>query len=125
PPHVLGERGSARDATVPARGHRHYAHARRIGNPPAPRRAESGARADRAVMTARSLLVVSTNRKKLDELIALLGPVPVRAWSAADVRGLPEVEETGATFAENAALKAISAACASGHDAIADDSGLE
>ncbi len=38
--------------------------------------------------------------------------------------GLPEPEESGRTFAENATLKAIAAAIASGHPALADDSGV-
>jgi XTP/dITP diphosphohydrolase len=41
------------------------------------------------------------------------------------VGGIPEVEETGATFTENAVLKACTVAAAAGHVAFADDSGLE
>jgi XTP/dITP diphosphohydrolase len=38
--------------------------------------------------------------------------------------GVPDIAETGSTFAENALLKARAVACATGHPAIADDSGL-
>src|SRR5207302_736354 len=59
----------------------------------------------------------------LDEIAALLGPFGVRTVGAAAL-GLPEPEETGATFEENAELKARGAAEASGLSALADDSGL-
>ena len=45
-------------------------------------------------------------------------------WSRPATLGLPEPEETGVTFEENAALKAVAAATASGLPALADDSGL-
>lgn len=54
----------------------------------------------------------------------MLRPLGYRVLSAADA-GLPEVEETGATFAENARLKALSAAIHARVPALADDSGLE
>ena len=69
------------------------------------------------------LLLASNNPGKLAELQSLLPPdVIVRSLS--DV-GLEPPEETGATIAENAALKAITAARASGLLTLADDSGLE
>lgn len=76
-------------------------------------------------MSPRELLVVSGNPKKLAELVAMLGDAGVRVVGPADVGGVPEVEETGATFAENAALKAVAASRAAGRLALADDSGLE
>lgn len=48
----------------------------------------------------------------------------VPAIVSAGELGLPEPEETGETFLENAKIKAIAAAKASGHPALADDSGL-
>src|SRR6266851_1336806 len=69
------------------------------------------------------LVIASHNRGKLDEIAALLRPFGVETIGAG-VLGLPEPEETGASFEENAALKARLAAQASGLPALADDSGL-
>lgn len=71
------------------------------------------------------LVVATRNQKKLTELQELLADMPVAVRSIADFPDAPEVEETGETFAENAELKARSAAEATGHIALADDSGLE
>ncbi len=70
------------------------------------------------------LVLASHNRGKAGEIAALLAPLKfdvLRAWDL----GLPEPEETGETYAENAALKAVAAAEASGLPALADDSGLD
>jgi XTP/dITP diphosphohydrolase len=69
------------------------------------------------------LVIASHNPGKVREIAELLEPFSVAVVSAGDL-GLPEPEETGATFAENAALKARAAAAASGLPALADDSGL-
>jgi XTP/dITP diphosphohydrolase len=69
------------------------------------------------------LVVASHNPGKIAEIDALLAPFAVRTVGAAAL-GLPEPEETGATFEENAVLKARAAAQASGLLALADDSGL-
>ena len=69
------------------------------------------------------LVVASHNEGKVREISALLAPFGVISKGAAEL-ALPEPEETGATFAENAALKARAAAEASGMTALADDSGL-
>jgi XTP/dITP diphosphohydrolase len=69
------------------------------------------------------LLVASSNPGKVREIRALL-PNDIAVISLAEV-GLPSPEETGATLRENADLKAISAARASGMLTLADDSGLE
>ena len=69
------------------------------------------------------LVIASHNAGKVGELAALLAPLDVRAVSAADL-GLDEPAETGATFAENARLKAVPAAEGSSLPALADDSGL-
>jgi XTP/dITP diphosphohydrolase len=69
------------------------------------------------------LVVATHNPGKLWELQQLLGPHGVDAVSAGDL-GLPEPEETEATFRGNALLKASAAANASQLPAFADDSGL-
>ena len=69
------------------------------------------------------LVVASHNSGKVREIRALLGPHGIEPAGAAEL-GLPEPEETGLTFAANAELKARAAADASGHPALADDSGL-
>jgi XTP/dITP diphosphohydrolase len=70
-----------------------------------------------------TLLLASHNQGKLREIADLLSPHGVTVRGAAEL-GLPEPEETGTTFAENAVLKAKVAAEASGLTALADDSGL-
>ncbi len=70
-----------------------------------------------------ALVVATHNAGKLREFADLLRPYGLTARSAAEL-GLAEPEETGTTFAENARLKALAAAEASGLPAIADDSGL-
>jgi XTP/dITP diphosphohydrolase len=69
------------------------------------------------------LVIASHNPGKLDEIAALLGPFGIETIGAAAL-GLAEPEETGASFEENAALKARLAADAVGLPALADDSGL-
>jgi XTP/dITP diphosphohydrolase len=68
-------------------------------------------------------VIASHNSGKAGEITALLRPFGVKVVSAAAL-GLPEPEETGASFEENAALKAVAAAQGSGLPALADDSGL-
>ncbi len=70
-----------------------------------------------------TLLVASHNQGKVREIAALLSPYGVTVRGAAEL-GLTEPEETGATFSENAILKARAAATAGGLVALADDSGL-
>ena len=69
------------------------------------------------------LVIASHNPGKVREIAELLEPFAVTVVSAGAL-GLPEPEETGATFAENAALKARAAAAGAGLPALADDSGL-
>ena len=71
------------------------------------------------------LLVATTNPGKLTEIAAILAGVPQTLVSLADVPGIAEPEETGATFADNARLKALYYHRATGLPAVADDSGLE
>ena len=67
-----------------------------------------------------ALLVASHNQGKVREIADLLSPFGVAVRGAAEL-GLAEPEETGRTFAENALLKARTAAAASGLVALADD----
>lgn len=71
------------------------------------------------------LLISSRNEHKILEIRAILGRPGLEILSAADVPGLPDVEEDGETFVENARKKARELARASGLWTIADDSGLE
>lgn len=68
-----------------------------------------------------TFVIATHNAKKLKELKRILEPLGFDAVIRED---LPEVEETGTTFAENALLKAESACKVTGMPAIADDSGL-
>ena len=68
-------------------------------------------------------VLASHNPGKARELNALFEELPVGLRPAQDL-SLPEPEETGTTFEENAELKARAAARASGRPAIADDSGV-
>ena len=70
------------------------------------------------------LVIASHNPGKLKEFAELLAPFDIETISAGQL-DLPEPEETGVTFEENAVLKARAAAEASGLPALADDSGLE
>jgi XTP/dITP diphosphohydrolase len=69
------------------------------------------------------LVIATHNAGKLKEIAALLAPYGVECISAGAL-GLPEPEESGTTFAENALLKARAAATAAQLPALADDSGL-
>lgn len=70
------------------------------------------------------LVVASHNPGKLREIDELMRPHGLDVISAASL-SLTEPAETGRTFADNARLKAVAAAQASGLPALADDSGLE
>lgn len=69
------------------------------------------------------VVIATHNAGKLAEMRDLLAPFGIEAVSAGEL-GLPEPEETGTMFAENAAIKAHAAAKATGLPAFADDSGL-
>ena len=69
------------------------------------------------------LVLASNNAKKLKELQALFGPLPLQLL-AQGALGIAEAEEPHGTFVENALAKARHAAAAAGGAAIADDSGL-
>ncbi len=72
-----------------------------------------------------TLLIATTNQNKLREYAAIFAGLPLELRSLRDLGIADDVEETGATFAENARLKAEFYAGRSGLPALADDSGLE
>ena len=71
------------------------------------------------------LLVATTNPGKLREIEGVLHGMPIELVSLADFPNVPEPEETGSTFAENARLKAMYYSKITGLPSVADDSGLE
>jgi XTP/dITP diphosphohydrolase len=71
------------------------------------------------------LLLATRNKDKLKELRKLLKDLQLEVVSAADIRGLPEVEEDAATVRDNAAKKAVEMARVSKKLTLADDTGLE
>ncbi|MFZ4507979.1 MAG: RdgB/HAM1 family non-canonical purine NTP pyrophosphatase [Fimbriimonas sp.] len=79
-------------------------------------------------MNLPSRLVIAThNRKKAGEMVTILGKrfPGLELLTLADFEGAPEPEETGTTYAENAAIKAVSASEFTGEWCVADDAGLE
>lgn len=70
-----------------------------------------------------SVVIATHNPGKLGEMRELLAPYGIAAQSAAELK-LAEPEETGATFAANARIKARAASTATERAAFADDSGL-
>lgn len=75
------------------------------------------------VGAGQKLVIASHNQGKVVEIRALLAPFAVQVLGATEL-GLPEPEETGESFAENASIKAEAAARQSSEMALADDSGL-
>ena len=69
------------------------------------------------------LVIATHNPGKLREISELVAPLGIECVSAKDL-DLPEPEEIGNSFADNADLKAREAADLSGLPALADDSGL-
>ncbi len=75
-------------------------------------------------MTGKRTLVLAThNKHKIEEISAVLADRNLHILSAADLN-VPEPDETGTTFLENALLKARFVAQFTGHLALADDSGV-
>lgn len=74
-------------------------------------------------LSARKIVVASHNEGKLREIADLIAPFGFEAKSAKEY-GLPEPDETGTTFEQNAYIKAHAAASATGLPALSDDSGL-
>jgi len=75
-------------------------------------------------MSAPILVLGTGNRKKGLELAELFAPIGLDIRTLADFPSAIQVDETGTTFAENAALKASQQAAHLGHWVLADDSGL-
>jgi XTP/dITP diphosphohydrolase len=69
------------------------------------------------------LIIASHNKGKIREMHFLLGGLAIELVTAGEL-GLPEPVEDGTTFVENARIKALAAARASGEVALSDDSGL-
>ena len=74
-------------------------------------------------LDGKKIVVASHNDGKLREFADLMGPFGFEAKSAKEY-GLPEPDETGTTFEENAYIKAHAAAVATGLPALSDDSGM-
>ncbi len=75
-------------------------------------------------MSQQKIVLASNNAGKVREFNKLLQPFDIEVIPQKDLN-IPEIEETGLTFVENAILKARNAAKLSGLPAIADDSGIE
>ena len=74
-------------------------------------------------LASKELVLATHNAGKLKEISELVAPFGIVVKSAAEL-GLPEPLETGTTFEENAALKALTAVRETGIPSLADDSGL-
>lgn len=72
-----------------------------------------------------TLIVATRNQHKWEEIAAIFNFPSLDIISANDVQGLPEVEEDGRTFQDNATKKATRTARLTSLWALADDSGLE
>src|SRR5213593_1976545 len=73
----------------------------------------------------RPVVLATLNPGKVRELARLLGDLPIELVDLADVPGASLPPETGATYVENALIKARAAHRLTGHAALGDDSGLE
>jgi XTP/dITP diphosphohydrolase len=80
---------------------------------------------DKGCVTMASLLLASNNSGKLREFQDLLKDLTIHLLTPSQLGFVLDVEESGRTYAENAALKATTYASASGILTLADDSGLE
>ena len=76
----------------------------------------------KSILTKPLLTIASGNPRKVAEIEAMLGPLPLNIQRQP---GDLDVEETGSTYLENALLKGKAAAKITGSWSIADDSGLE
>jgi XTP/dITP diphosphohydrolase len=70
------------------------------------------------------LMLGTRNRKKREEIVEILGDLGLTFGDLSDRPDVPDVEETGSTFEQNARLKATAFAKATGEWTLAEDSGL-
>ncbi len=75
------------------------------------------------MQNSKKLIFASHNKGKIEEIKDILSPLGIKVLSGEDIE-LPDVEETGKTFEENAYIKALAAAKEVNIPCIADDSGL-
>ena len=73
----------------------------------------------------REILIATRNKNKFIEIKKMLGSLGLKLKSLNDFKNIPEIEEDGETFVENARKKAREASLATGLISLADDSGLE
>ena len=73
----------------------------------------------------KQIVVASTNKHKIKEIAAIMQPHGYQIKSLLDYPEIPDVKETGATFEENAILKATTIATHLNQPVLADDSGIE
>jgi XTP/dITP diphosphohydrolase len=73
----------------------------------------------------RELLIATTNKGKLREIVSILDGLPVQLKTLSDFPHVAVAEETGSSFAENARQKALHYAGATGMVTMAEDSGFE
>ena len=75
-------------------------------------------------MLRRKLVLATRNAGKVREIRALLGALPLTVLPASEIRGVPVVLEDAPTLRGNALKKAAALSAATGHWALADDTGL-
>ena len=75
-------------------------------------------------MNRRTIVIATRNKGKLRELSLILADAYDDILSLADFEDIPDIEETGLSFRENAFIKAKTTSDFLGMDAIGDDSGL-
>ena len=76
-------------------------------------------------ITSGTLVIATTNPGKIREIVAILADVPFELRTLAEFPAVADPDETGATFGENARLKALYYAAVTGLPCVADDSGIE
>ncbi len=77
-----------------------------------------------SILTAASLVVATTNKGKVKEIQHKFSAIGLHVLSLANYPQIPPIVEDGATFMDNAEIKARAVAEALGHPSLADDSGL-
>jgi len=73
----------------------------------------------------KEIVVATQNKGKIAEIVLALSPLPFKVLALSDFGSIPEAVENGASFAENAILKARHYTKYTGKACLADDSGLE